>query len=257
MRNKTIMTCCRVLLMLIALALSALAQGKKNPLPPLPGPEIERVAANAKWQIHVTNAGSGQPIEITAKLYQSAHAYGGGLMKFKNVSSKNILTFRGEWIVKSAHGAVAKNGWNYGSATAVFWSEATIQPGKEIELPVGGPIAEIFGAPDRIQEITVRITGVAFSDKSYWGEDGDSRSDIVMQDAKSWLLVFERVKALCRSQRPEAVINALTKPEPGIFLDYKRQAFFKWLLLDKQNNLRPDGMQKLDQMFDQLKAFCS
>lgn len=239
------------------LALSIQAQTRPKTLPPIPGPVIEKIAANAKWQINVTNAGTGQPIEVHARLYQSAHAYGSGLMKLRNVSNKNVLAFRGEWVVKSAQGAMLKDGWKFGNAIGVFWHEAAVTPGKEVELPIGGPVAEIFGAPDRIQAITVRVTGVVFSDKSHWGEDGYNRYESILQDAKSWAVLFERVKEFCRNQRPEAVAGELIKPAPGIFFDAKHKAFFKWLLLDKQNQLRPDGMQKLDSMSESLKAFCT
>lgn len=255
MYTKTIVQITLLVWLASCISVPVYGQAKSSALPPIPAPAINNVPANAKWLVKVTNRGSDEPLEVSSKLYQSSHAFGGGLLKMRNVSGKKIIAFRGEWIVRSTQDKLYKEGWNYGNGTALFLKDALFPSGTERELPVGGPIAEIFPAPDKIRDISVRITGVVFADRTHWGEDGYRKFEKVLNEVNSWTIVTKRVKEACSQRQPEEMVRILTTSSPNIFVHGDYQQFFRRLLLEGDKYLRPDTMQKIDRMLELLNSF--
>ncbi len=231
----------------------------QEPPPPLPPiiPAIKRVPGNGR-QITVSNAEQGAPVEASATLRLSQRTYGDGFLTLKNVSGRSILALRGVWEISTSEGGVIKDGWTFGAA--IHLVNGGLRPGEEAKLPVAGPPNFTVDPPHKITKLSVKVTGVVFQDRTYWGEDGYLVYQKIEQDRKNMLIVAERLRQSCQTS-PQAVVKQLNDPQStrtlgtkALFPSMRYRIMFRDTLLDENNSLRSDVIQRLDRVIAALKG---
>lgn len=259
-------TVCLFLILLSVGTLEAMAMSSwvspQEPPPPLPPiiPAIKRVAGNGHeiHEIKVSNVEQGAPVKASATLRLSQRAYGDGFLTLKNVSGRPILMLGGVWEISTSEGGVIRDGWTFGAAIHLL--NGGLRPGEEVKLPVAGPPNFIVDPPHRITEFSVKVTGVVFQDRTYWGEDGYLVYRKMEQDRKNMLIVAERLRQSCQTS-PQEVIKQLNDPQStralgakALFPDLGYRIMFRETLVDENNSLRSDVIQRLDRIIAALKG---
>jgi hypothetical protein len=169
----------------------------KATLPPLPSPLINSIS-EGKRQITIRNS-LREPVRTVAQIEVTENVYGNGLLKFKNVSGKNLAALRGEFVITTDNGDVLKDGWSFSS----FRSRGFTAAGISWEVPVSGPVQSVVTPPHKIARITVRITGAVYDDGSYWGPDGLGIRQKVSLEAKNTVRVCQAITCFRFAERME------------------------------------------------------
>jgi hypothetical protein len=230
----------------------------KPPLPPLPPPLITTIS-EGKRQITIRNS-PREPVRAVAQIEVIDNVYGNGLLKFTNVSGKNLAALSGEFVITTETGDVLRDGWSLSS----FRSRGFTAVGSSLEFPVAGPIRPVVDPPHKIARIGVRITGVVYDDRSYWGTEGLSMAQKMALDAKNTLLLAEKIRTECLQMSKEELEREfarsltdsvlLSEWQGGRFdLDYRNHRLFRRALLDENNLLKPDYLQILDGIIENCK----
>ena len=225
-------------------------------LPPIPAPLIKSISGG-KSLITIRNS-RREPIQITAELEVADNTYGNGFLHFSNVSGKKIAAFKGEFLITTNTGDVLKDGWSYSFS-------GSFQPENKLwEVPVGGPIQPIVNAPRKITHVQVRVTGVAYHEKSYWGEDGLAIAQKTSLAAKNLGILAEKVREGCLNMSDEDIAKEFSRPVPQQILmaewnngrfDLSPEYYFLFsrFLLDENKALRPNSRQIIDKLIENCK----
>ncbi len=225
-------------------------------LPALPEPYINSVV-QGKRQLTVRNT-RREPVRLTATIEVSDTAFGNGFLTINQISSKGIAALKGEFFITTNNGDIIRDGWSFSYGGKVY------ARGEEWKVPVGGPINPIVYSPHRIANIGIRVTGVVFDDKSYWGDEGLVVSQKASVTAKNLGMMAAKIKAECLQMTIQEVTSELSRivPNPIVHSEWKNGRFdldpvsyirFSRLLLDQNKNLKGDYMQKLDSLIESCK----
>lgn len=237
------------LLFLLGLFSIGLAQEIVPAIDREPGRGVEIAVSNA--------AQRNSPIQASATIRVSENAYGAGFLTLKNINNKSVIGIRGCWEITTSEGGRLKDSWDVGGPTSLV--NGGVKQGEEIKVPVAGPPGDSVNRPHKITGITIRITGVSFSDKTWWGDDGYDVYRKIQADAEHLLAMAEKVRGLMDTTSAEAFVGMLTtasnRPARGapVFTDLRTRLLFKLYLLDEQNALRPDARARLDKVIAILK----
>lgn|GEM_PF-2725166 len=240
-------------------AANAMAQDSPPNLPPII-PAIER--ESEVRQVRVSNSGQGAPVLVSARMHISDSAYGKGYIKMKNTGDKDILAFKGAWVITTSEGQETRDHWNFGGSSALWVGSFT--PGEEVYFPIPGPPNLTAQAPQKIVRFSVLITGILFTDRTWWGDDGYGVYENVRNDGKITLKIAKRLRNAYENISPQGfdhraseVIIKKTLEDMGepVYTSPLYQATFRPLLFNRQNVMRPDAMAKLDRVISSLKTF--
>jgi hypothetical protein len=231
-------------------------------LPPIPEPAIKTTTGSVR-QIVVSNRLRREPLQLEGSLKMSEREYGDGLLKITNVSQKAVMALRGEWLIYLNSGDILREGWSMDSSSRALHGNGGILTGETIEVPVGGPIASVVDAPGYIRRIGVRVTGVAFADKSWWGDDGLRVFQRAQQQIKVLTIESEKLLALGRAMTPQEFEIELNSPIPQdklaqaskMNLTRTSRYLFLKLLCKEDHTLREDYLNLLEEVSLKGKAF--
>ncbi len=222
-------------------------------------PAIEREPGRGV-EITVSNAAqNNSPIEASAIIRVSENAYGSGFLTLKNISGKPVLGLRGCWEITTSEGGIVRDYWNFGGGTSLV--TGGIKNGDRAKLPVSGPPNYTVNKPHRITSIVIRITGVAFDGKTWWGDDGYHVYQKIQTDADHLRDVAEKVRNMMDNTSTETIVKELTDDPTNrraarinpVFTDIRTQFIFKSYLLHEDNSLREDAKARLDKLVSMLK----
>lgn len=218
-------------------------------LPPII-PAINRESGVTR-QIKVSNANQNSPIEASAQLRLGQRSYGDGLLKLKNSSDKPILAFTGEWRIHISEGSYLTEGWDYGGGASII--KGGLKLGEDITLPVAGPTNFVVGEPHRIANLSIRITGVVFQDFSRWGQESGRVYHKLERDVGEMRMVAERVRMAYEKSSPQEIAAQLMAENSSWLIpDNKYRILFRYHLLNENKSLRPDTMQRLENILAKL-----
>jgi hypothetical protein len=240
-------------------AVNAIAQDSPPNLPPII-PAIQRESVIR--EVRASNSNQGAPVRVSARMQVSDRAYGNGYLKMRNVGNKEIIAFRGAWVITTSEGGVIRDHWNFGASSSLWISN--FSPGEEARFPIPGPPNLTVQAPQKIARFSVIITGILFADRTWWGDDGYAVYENVRNDGKISLKIAKRLRAACQQTSPEkfdqqasesVIKKALEDMGEPAYASPLYQGTFQRLIFDRQNAMRPDAMANLDRVISSLKTF--